>query len=85
MKTFEDIKFKKHFCGIAGTLTLDSGVGLSIVAGLTTYCTPKEEGNTPDVYSSFEVAIFDKEGEFMDEPLGWQSREDINGIIEKFN
>ena len=34
-------------------------------------------------FDKFEVAIFDQAGEFMDgDVLGWQSREDINKLIQ---
>ena len=44
-------------------------------------------------FSSFEVAIFNPEGDFGtnevlqidDDVVGWQSREDINNIIEKIH
>ena len=32
--------------------------------------------------SSFEVAAIDVDGEFLGDPKGWQSREDINELIK---
>ena len=94
MKTFKDITFKQHKLGkgnIRGLLTLDNGVELSIVAGTGMYSAGKTGvrgpvDNVKDV-SSFEVAIFDQDGEFIgdDMVLGWQSREDINKLIKKFS
>jgi hypothetical protein len=94
MKTFKDIIFKRHRLGkghIQGLLMLDNGVEISIVAGTGMYSAGKTGvrgpvNNVKDV-SSFEIAIFDQEGEFIgkDMVLGWQSREDINKIIKKFS
>jgi hypothetical protein len=64
---------------------LDSGNELSIVAGPGMYCMPKEQHNSPDSFSSFEVAVFDKEGKMMGDPTGWQSRENINTLIKLLN
>ena len=52
------------------------------------------ENNSPDDFSSFEVAIFNPQGDWAtkeffpdhnDDVLGWQSREDINNLIKKIN
>jgi len=34
------------------------------------------------VFSSFEVMVIDVDGEFLGDPKGWQSREDINELIK---
>ena len=93
MKTFKDIIFKQHKVGkgnIQGLLMLDNGVELSIVAGTGMYSAGKTGvrgpvDNVKDV-SSFEVAIFDQDGKFIpaddDMVLGWQSREDIDKLIQ---
>ena len=87
MKKFEDIKWKQHRIGkgsIQGLLMLDNGIELSIVAGPTMYSLPKDAGNSPDDFNKFEVAVFDQDGEFVgDDVIGWQSRSDINKLIEK--
>ena len=94
MKTFDDLKFKKHRLGkghIQGLLMLDNGIELSVVAGTGMYSAGKDgvrgEVNNVKDASSFEVAIFDQDGEFIgdDMVLGWQSREDINKLIKKFS
>ena len=94
MKKFEDIKWKKHRLGkghIQGLLMLDNGIELSVVAGSGMYSAGKDgvrgEVNNVKDASSFEVAIFDQDGEFIgdDMVLGWQSREDIDKIIKKFS
>ena len=85
MKTFEDITWSKHQIGInaiQGLLMLDNGIELSIVAGKGMYSTPREDLGSPDLYSSFEVAIFDKKGNMVDDVLGWKSKEDINILIQ---
>ena len=91
MKTFKDIIFKQHKVGkgnIQGLLMLDNGVELSIVAGTGMYSAGKTGvrgpvDNVKDV-SSFEVAIFDQDGNFIEDDmvLGWQSREDIDKLIQ---
>jgi hypothetical protein len=93
MKTFKDITFKQHQLGkgnIQGLLTLDNGIKLSVVAGVGAYCTSKggvrEAVDKVEDVSTFEVAIFDKDGNFIpadnDLVLGWQSREDIDQLIQ---
>jgi len=94
MKTFKDITFKQHKLGkgnIQGLIMLDNGIELSVVAGTGMYSAGKTGvreavDNVKDV-SSFEVAVFDQDGEFIggDMVLGWQSREDINKLIKKFS
>ena len=86
---FEDIKWKQHRVGkgsIQGLLMLDNGIELSVVAGPTMYSLPKDAGNSPDDFDTFEVAVFDQDGNFIlsdeGDVLGWQSREDINKLIQ---
>ena len=93
MKTFKDIKFKKHQVGkgaIRGLLKLHNGIEFSVVAGAGMYSTGKggvrEAIDKVEDASSFEVAIFDQDGKFIsadeDLVLGWQSREDIDKLIQ---
>ncbi len=93
MKTFKDITFKQHKLGkgnIQGLIMLDNGIELSVVAGTGMYSAGKTGvreavDNVKDV-SSFEVAVFDQDGKFIpaenDMVLGWQSREDIDKLIQ---
>lgn len=88
MKTFKDITFKQHKLGkghIQGLLMLDNGIELSVVAGSGMYSTSKNGArsavNKVEDVSSFEVAAIDVDGEFLGDPKGWQSREDINNKI----
>ena len=89
MKKFEDISWKQHGLGkgfIQGLLMLNNGIELSVVAGPTMYSLPKDAGNSPDDFDKFEVAVFDQDGKFIlseeGDVLGWQSREDINKLIQ---
>tara|TARA_R110000737_G_scaffold7931_2_gene23002 strand:+ start:8956 stop:9234 length:279 start_codon:yes stop_codon:yes gene_type:complete len=89
MKTFKDITFKQHQLGkgnIQGLIMLDNGIELSVVAGTGMYSAGKTGvreavDNVKDV-SSFEVMAIDVDGEFLGDPKGWQSREDINELIK---
>jgi hypothetical protein len=85
MKTFDDIKWSKHGIpgAIQGKLVLNSGLELSIVAGEFLYCTPKVNNLKVDEYTSFEVAIFSELGSMIGDPMGWQSRDEINTLISK--
>jgi len=93
MKRFKDITFKQHKLGkghIQGLLTLDKGIKLSVVAGKGMYSSGKSGVRTSinDVKdaSSFEVALIDQDGNFIgadnDIVLGWQSRDDIDNLIQ---
>ena len=86
MKKFEDIKWKQHRLGkgfIQGLLMLDNGIELSVVAGPGMYSLPRDAGNSPDDFDKFEVAVIDQDGKFIGDPKGWQSRSDIDELIEK--
>lgn len=89
---FTDLKFKENSWGGCGaTYTFDNGVGISVQAGKYHYCSPRED-LWLDEYSSFEVAIFDSNNEFVtkdyvedatDDVLGWQDRDDIDNLMIK--
>ena len=87
MKTFEDINWKKHKIpgAIQGTLHLGDGFEISVVAGEFMYCFPKENLGNPDLHSSFEIAIFNNDGDMIDDPLGWQSKDDINALLSNYS
>ena len=93
MKTFKDISWKQHSLGkgsIQGLLILDNGIEFSVVAGEGMYSSGKggvrEAIDKVEDASSFEVAVFDQAGNFIgddnDMVLGWQSREDIDKLIQ---
>ena len=85
-KTFKSLKWKKHKIipgAIQGKLMLSNGIEFSVVAGPTLYSLPKDKGDSPDDFDKFEVAVFDKDGNWVDDDvIGWQSRKDINKLIQ---
>lgn len=90
MKNFNDIKFTPHPAGgIKGRLDIND-VMLSVVAGEIPYSTPRESLTTPNEFSSFEVAIMNRDGfctkkfvpDVDDDVLGWQTRDEINKLIK---
>tara|TARA_R110002096_G_scaffold373063_1_gene566589 strand:- start:213 stop:500 length:288 start_codon:yes stop_codon:yes gene_type:complete len=94
MLIFEDLVFEKKFGGVGVAHTFDNGITISVQAGSGNYSTPREDLTSSDQFSSFEVAIWDEDGEWItkeffpdnnDDVIGWQSREDINNLIKKIN
>ena len=95
MTQFKDLVFHKNRTGGINSRTdFDNGFSISVIAGQMAYSTPREDKDSPDDFASFEVAVFAPDGEFTreffpedhhDDVLGWQSRKDINSIIEKIN
>ena len=90
MKKFEDLEWKSWQDGVASSLKFDNGFELSIVAGPGKYSSPREDKDSPDDFSSFEIAVFDPQGnwatkEFFpdhdDDVLGWQDRGQINALM----
>jgi len=91
MKTFRDLVFHKNGTGGINSRTqFDNGFEISIIAGGMAYSTPREDKDSPDDFSSFEIAVFDPQGnwatkEFFpdhdDDVLGWQSRGQINALM----
>ena len=94
MTTFNDLIFKNHQYMINAHYVFDNDWEISVSAGSGNYCTPKEgkkESNLDSsAYSSFEVAIFNPNGDFAtkdvlqvdDDVIGRCGREDINNMIE---
>ena len=95
MTQFKDLVFHSNISGGINSRTdFDNGFSISVIAGRMAYSTPREDKDSSDDFSSFEVAVFAPDGEFtreffpedhIDDVLGWQSRKDINSIIEKIN
>ena len=91
MKVFKDLEFKKRASGgILATEEFDNEFSISVVAGQFAYSTPREDRDSPDDFSSFEVAVFTPDGEFTreffpedhnDDVLGWQERGQINALM----
>jgi len=90
MITFKDLIFKDHLGGINAHHVFDNDWEISVAAGEMAYSSPREDGLDSSQFSSFEVAIFNPNGDFAtsevlqidDDVAGWQGREDINNIIE---
>ena len=84
MKTFNDLIFTQHSNGMNGAvqakLILDSNITISVVGGSGLY---------GDGTESFEVGAWHNESNDWiklsdyDDVIGWQSKEDIDQIIQK--
>ena len=91
MKVFKDLEFKeKSFGGVCAQAKLENGLIISVVASKMAYSTPREDKDSVDDFSSFEVAIIDNDGKFVtkdfvpdadDDVLGWQDRGQINALM----
>ena len=91
MIQFRDLEFEpRGFGGVGATHTFDNNITISIQAGKGNYSTPREDLTSSDQFSSFEVAIWGEDGEFItkeffpdhnDDVLGWQDRGEINALI----
>lgn len=91
MKTFKDLVFHANRTGGINSRTdFDNGFSISVIAGGFAYSTPREDKDSPDYFTAFEVAVFAPNGDFTreffpedhwDDVLGWQSRADINTIM----
>lgn len=87
--TFEDVVFKKHPNipgAISGNIILENEYELSIVAGPSLYSLPggltwDGEIDDPSQVDKFEVAIINAKGQFIDETMGWQTRDQITVTI----
>ena len=93
MIQFKDLEFKpRGFGGEGATHTFDNGITISVQASKINYSTPREDLTSSDQFSSFEVAIWGEDGEFItkefvpdagDDVLGWQDRDEINTLMDK--
>ena len=91
MKVFKDLVFGDRFGGgIGARMDFDNGFSISVVAGRMAYSTPREEKDSPDDFSTFEVAVFAPNGDWAtkdfvpdldDDVLGWQERGQINALM----
>jgi hypothetical protein len=85
MKSFTDLKFEPHPNKMGGKLAqmeLGNGYKISVVGG--------GKGLYGDGETTFEVAMFNRTGEMItlgenDQVLGWQTIDEVNEIIEKFD
>jgi len=97
MKTFSDLVFKdRGYGGIGAHHKFDNGFEISVQAGSFNYSTPRENLKSPDDFTSFEIAVFGPNGDFVtkdfvlgitgwmsydDDVLGWQNRGQINALM----
>ena len=91
MKKIDDLKFTPQgHGGIRAKLKTKSKITISIQAGKDIYSKPREDGLEPKNYSHFEVAVFDKDGEFItdkylnckgDSVAGYVTRDEINNLL----
>ena len=90
---FEDLKFTRNpLGGMGATHTFDNGIMISVQASDGHYCYPRKNNLLEHEYSSFEVAIFNSDNEFLtrdyiedatDDVFGWAKRYDIDSIMAK--
>ena len=89
MTTFNDLIFKDHDYMINAHHVFNNNWEISVSAGSGNYCTPREDLGQPELFASFEVAIFNPNGDFAtkdlfqadDDVVGWCGRDDIDDII----
>lgn len=94
MKEFKDLEFEQNSQGGWGSHSVIGEHVLSVQCGSSPYCTPRENLDSPDKYSSFEIGIWKEDsprewvtGKFIhtedDEVAGWVGRDEITEVIKK--
>lgn len=93
VKVFEDLVFEKSGHGGLGSSTKVGDHTLSVQCGKFVYSSPREDAPSQNMFSSYEVAIFDSDGDFVTEKFiddsevggvaGWVTRDTINQVINK--
>ena len=93
MIQFKDLKFEpRDMGGVGAKHTFDNGITISVQASQFNYSTPKDNLFSSDQFSSFEVAMWNEDGEWVtkdfvpdagDDVLGWQDRDEINTLMDK--
>ena len=91
MKVFKDLVFKEKIGGgIGAKMEFDNGFEISVITGRMAYSTPREDKDSPDDFASFEIAVFDPQGNWAtknfvpdhdDDVIGWQDRGQINALM----
>lgn len=86
-----DFKPKDNMGGFGCIKRLVNGFEISIQCSRFHYCTPREDLNSPNDYSSFEVAVFNANGDWVtsdffedignNQVKGWVSRREIISAI----
>jgi hypothetical protein len=90
---FEDLVFEPNpLCGgIGAKMKIADGYVISVIAGHSADSTPRKNLPSPEDFTQFEIAILNSNHQLVtedffpecnDEVLSFQSREDINFIIE---
>ena len=95
VKEFKDLVFEKSGHGGLGSRTKVGDHTLSVQCGKFVYCSPREDSTETTTFSSFEVAVFNSDGEFVTEKFiddsedggvaGWVTRDTINQVINKLS
>jgi hypothetical protein len=85
MRTFNDLIFKQHPIvpdGVQAIMKLKNGYEISVVGG--------GRGLYGDGKKTFEIAVFDRQGEMIalgdgDQVLGYQTRDEVTDVIQKYD
>tara|TARA_B110000285_G_C15104358_1_gene607002 strand:+ start:105 stop:404 length:300 start_codon:yes stop_codon:yes gene_type:complete len=94
MSLFEDLKFAKHPAGLAwsGNKHFKNGYKISVAAGESMYSTPKLYLRSPGDYTTYEIAVLDKDNEWAtkqffpehnDDVLGWLTKEEVSELMQR--
>ena len=92
---FDNIIFKpKDLGGFDSQTHFKNGHTLSVVCGGFAYCNPRKDLDSPDEYTSFEIAIWDDKHNWVtkrffpdhhDDVVGWLSRDEINDLMNRIS
>jgi len=89
---FSKIIFKQDQMGEwKSTTHFQNGYSMSVIAGVMAYCNPRENLDDPQSYNTYEIAIFDEDGDWVtrrftdedDDVCGWLTKAEINDLMKK--
>ncbi len=93
VKEFKDLEFTKAGHGGLGSSTQIGDHTLSVQCGKFVYSSPREDAPSENLFSSFEVAVFDGNGDFVTHNFiedseeggvaGWVTKSTINQVINQ--
>lgn len=93
VKEFKDLVFERQMHGGLGSSTDIGEYTLSVQCGKFVYSNPREDKPSENMFSSFEVAILGKDGDFVTEKFiddsevggvaGWVTKDTINQVINQ--
>lgn len=93
VKEFKDLVFEIQMHGGLGSSTKVGDHTLSVQCGKFVYSSPREDATVTTAFSSFEVAIWNSDGDFVTEKFiddaevggvaGWVTRDTINQVINQ--